>query len=401
MLPVRYILLTLLALLLTGQAHAAKEPDTIILSPEALVKAKQRVHSRDARIMPAYKQLIAQADRAMTAPAESVVLKPGPPPGGDMHDYWSLSPEWWPNPNTPTGEPYLHRPGERNPEADDEKYDRNRMRRMSSDALTLALAYYLTGSEEYAGKGTALIWSWCCDSVTKSRPSMEFAHSRPGVTSGHYSGIIETRDLIKVAEAARLLEPSYAWSKVVTKKTTKWFNEYLKWMETSQFGRLESNTNNNHAVWYATQLAVFALYTGQDSLAQSILGTAVPRFITYMITPDGSMPHELKRSNSLLNTLSTLEAFFILAAVGERVGIDIWNWQDAGGSSLKAALEYAAPFLSKKKTWPHGETGAYDPFLFTPLFHRAALVYKDKRYLEHLTALPPEKLLKDRAQLFY
>lgn len=401
MIPVRRILLALLALLMAGQALAAKRPDTIILSPEALITAKERVYSRDARIMPAYNALIAQADRAMNAPAETVILKPGPPPGGDMHDYWSLSPEWWPNQDSSDGKPYIRRKGMRNPETDSEQFDRNRMRRMSSDALTLALAFYLTGNEEYAGKGTALVWSWCCDSVTKTRPNMEFARSRPGVSSGHYNGIIETRDLIKVVDAARLLEPSQAWSKVVSKKAVKWFTEYIQWLETSQFGRLESNTNTHHSTWYAAQLAVFALYAGKNSLAQSIVGSAAPRFISYQIAPDGSMPEELKRPRSRYSTFFTLEAFFVLAAVGERVGIDLWNWRDGSGRSIKSALDFAAPAFASDKSWPHGSTGAYDPFEFTPLFHRAALVYKDNRYLDYLTPLAPEKLLTDRAQLFY
>ncbi len=398
---VRSTLISFLILLIAGVAHAGRGPDTIIFSPKALVKAKQRVHARDARVMPAFEKLIAQADRAMRAPAEAVVLKPGPPPGGDKHDYWSLSPDWWPNPNSASGKPYTWRDGQLNPEAMSEKYDRNRMKRMSTDALTLALAYYLTGSEEYAGKGTALIWSWCCDSVTKTRPTLEFAHSRPGETSGHYSGIIETRDLIKVAEAARLLEPSQAWSKVVSKKTIKWFTQYAKWLQKNQFGHLESRAPNHHSIWYAAQLAVFAHFTGQTHLARSLIGAATPRLIGFQVAPNGTMPAELKRSRSRYYSFFTLEALFILAAVGERVNVDIWNWKDDSGTSLKTAMDMLAPYISSDTPWPHGKTGEFDPFLFTPLFHRAALVYKDTSYLDYLTALPPGKLLTDRAQLFY
>jgi len=90
-----------------------------------------------------------------------------------------------------------------------------------------------------------------------------------------------------------------------------------------------------------------------------------------------------------------------LAAVGEHVGIDMWNWADDTGSSIRKAFDYAAPYIAKNEPWPFGDIGTYDPFLFTALFQRAALVYKEPRYREFLKALPEDKLLQDRAQLFY
>ncbi len=390
-----------LVLLLTGAVHARKLPDTIVLSPEVMAETKQRINERDPLLMPAYDALIQDAERAVMAPAESVILKPAPPPKGNRHDYWSLAPDWWPDPNRTGGVPYVQHPEERNPEADTEKYDRQRLHRMANDALTLALAWYLTGKEEYAGKGTALVWSWCCDSVTRTEPHMKFAHARPGVSIGQHSGIIETRDMIKVAEAARILEPSHAWSKVVTRKLTTWFKDYVKWLLTSKFGQLESEENTSHGTWYDAQVAVFALYAGDTSLARSIIGTAERRRIGVQIERNGAMPDALERADSRRATFSNLEAFFVLAAVGERLDLDLWHWEDPYSGSIKKALDYAAPYISPKEPWPFGHTGKFDPFDFTPLFHRAALVYKDKRYLKFLTALPGESLLQDRAQLFY
>lgn len=398
---VRSILVALIATLLAGQAFAKKYPDTIIFSPEVMVETKRRVQLREPALMPAFTKLIEEADRAITAPAESVALKTAPGPSGDMHDYWSVAPYWWPDPKRPNGKPYIRHDGERNPEADSEKYDRNRMRRMSTDALTLALAWYLTGNEQYAGKGTALIWSWCCDSVTRTNPNMRYAQGRPGIVNGHHFGIIETRDMIKVAEAARILEPSHAWSKAVSNKVAIWFTDYMDWLQTSQFGRLEAAAPNNHGTWYDAQLAVFALYTGQTNLARSIVGSIGPRRIVSQIERNGAMPKELDRTRSRHYTLFNLRAFFLLAAVGERVGIDLFHWTDPSGSSIKKALDFAAPYVARDEPWPFGATGPYDPFLFTPLFHRAALVYKEPRYLEYLQTLPEDQRIRDRAQLFY
>ena len=398
---VRIFLSVILTFMLAGQAFAGQKlPGSIVLSPAVLHETRQRVFDLDPALMPAYDALIKDADRAINAPAEAVILKAKPGPSDDLHDYWSLSPYWWPNPDTPNGLPYVRRDGERNPEANSDKYDRTRMNRMSRDALTLALAWYLTGSEEYAGKGTALIWSWCNDSVTRTNPNMNYAQARPGLAEGSHTGIIETRDLIRVVDAARILEPSQAWSKVVTRKLTTWFTEYINWLQHSKFGKQEAESPNNHSTWFDAQVAVYACYVGDKSLARSVISTAVRR-INRQIKRDGSMPLELERTRSRYYTFFNLQAFFILASVAERMGIDLWNQTDPTKPSIKKAFDYAAPFINQDTQWLHGKTGRFDPFAFTPLFHRAAVVYKDTRYLEFLKTLPPEKLKRDRALLFY
>lgn len=220
----RILLAALCTLFFVSTALAATVlPDTIILSPQVLHETKQRILAHDPAVMPAYEKLINEANRAIDAKAESVILKKRTAPSGDQQDYWSLSPYWWPNPDTPNGLPYIYKEGERNREALTDDYDRMRLNRMSKNALTLALAYYLTGNETYAGKGTALIWAWCCDNTTRTNPHMLYAQSRPGVADGDHTGILETRDLIRVVDAARLLEPSRAWTSVVTRKLSRWF----------------------------------------------------------------------------------------------------------------------------------------------------------------------------------
>ncbi|QJB57016.1 alginate lyase family protein [Pseudodesulfovibrio sp. zrk46] len=398
---VRSLALLIALLVLTGQALAGRLPDTIVLSPKVLAATKQRILERDRELMPAYKAFIADADRALKAPAEAVILKASAPPGGTMHDYWSLAPYWWPNNETLDGLPYVRRDGQRNPQSATEKYDRARMRRMSSDALTLALAWYMTGDEEYAGKATGLIWSWVCDSVTRMNPSLNYAQSRPGIADGTHYGIIETRDLIKVCEAARILEPSHTWSKVVTKKVTSWFTDYLKWLQKSSFGRKEGNSLNNHGTWYDAQVAVFAMYIGKESLARSIVTSGTPMRILSQIESDGTMPRELERTRSRHYTFFNLEAFFILAAIAEHFKVDMWKWTEPNGVSIRKAFDLAAPHIAKDAPWEYGKTGVYDPFAFTALFHRAAMVYKDDRYTDFLKALPADKLKRDRAQLFY
>lgn len=396
--------LTIFALWATGVAVAGKTPETIVLAPSVLEATKERVLQREPEVMQAYEQLLLDAEKALEAPVESVVLKTAPPPKGDLHDYWSLAPNWWPNNSALRGIPYVHRPGERNPEADSERFDYARMERMSRHAMTLAQAWYLTGNEAYAGKGTAFVWAWLCDSATRMAPNLRFAHMRPGKRAGQWhkspTGIIETKLLISVVDAARLLAPSHAWSAAVSNKCTAWFEEYIDWLQHSPQGRQVSSMEDAHGTWLDAQLAVFALHTDNTSLARSIVGAVTPRRIEWLIKQDGSMPHAEEHPRPMDAVLLNLEAFFVLAAASESLGIDLWHWQSGPATPLKAALDHAMILLERDSTLTEDEK-KFHLLRFSPLLHRAAVVYKDDRYIEFLHALPLELRTQDRAQLFH
>ncbi|BCS88187.1 alginate lyase family protein [Pseudodesulfovibrio sediminis] len=376
-------------------------PDTVVLSPQVLHATKQRVLKRDPAVRPAYEQFMWEAEQAVKAPIESPTFKGKTGPSRDNHDYWSISPYWWPDPKKQDGLPFIRRDGQRNPETASDTYDRTRLNRMSKNALTLALAYYLTGNEVYATRATALIKAWCVDPATKANPNMRYAQARPGISDGQPTGIIETRDLILVVDAVRLLEHSRAWGKADTRKVETWFSHYTDWLMHSEFGRKEAGSPNNHGTWFDAQVAVFAYFTGDKKLANTVVGTTPTRRIVRQIMPDGSMPLELERTRSRQYTFFNLEAFFVLAAVGERLGVDLWNWKDPVGPSIRQALDFAASGIDPSQEWPHGRTGAFNPYVHVPLFRRAAVVYKDKRYIDFLKTLPADRLTRDRSFLFY
>lgn len=393
------LVLVFLAVLTAPALAGPVLPDTIVLSPQVLYEARQRILRRDPAVKPAYEQLLREADRALKSPVRSVADKPLVGRGRDRLDYVSLSPYWWPDPEQRDGLPYLRRDGERNPEADSDAYDRKRMARMAADVETLALAHYLGGNELYAIKAAAMLRAWFIDRTTRMNPNMEHAQLRPGTADGSPTGIIETRDLIRVADAARLLEPSRAWTRVDARKLSEWFAAYTDWLMHSDKGREEAQAENNHGTWFDAQVAVFATFSGDVQLARAVVGTAERRRIVRQILPGGSMPRELKRTRSRHYTFFNLEAFAVLAAVGEGLHVDLWNWRDTVGSSIREALDFAAPYLDPEKEWPHGSAGDFRPEEHIRLLRRAALVFKDEKYLDFLKDLPPETLGIHRSTL--
>ncbi|MUM78784.1 hypothetical protein GKC30_14185 [Pseudodesulfovibrio sp. F-1] len=321
-------------------------PAALVFSPQVLDRTSARLAADDPALASALDGLIREADAAMAAPADSVVLKPEPPPGGGLHDYWSLDPGF-----ADMADPCA------------ETFDRMRMRRMARHVLTLALAWKLTGNAEYAGKGTALLWAWCCDSQTRARPHLDRARTRPGSIIGTPAGIMEGRDLIAAAEAACLLATSPAWSGPVDREVRGWFADYLHWLRRSESGRLAAADQGDLGLWHAAQVTAFARLTGNDALARATAEAMRGR----MAPP--------------LRSGMELRAMLILAAVAEGTGVDLWHT-----SGLRGILE---ALTAGPTATPDGDTDCVPdcadrllPPDDAPLFHRAALVYKEPRYLD-------------------
>jgi hypothetical protein len=81
---------------------AAEPPRLFILNLADLNEAKNRLGANDAALLPALTRLKRDADRALGAGPFAVTHKELMPPSRDKHDYMSVAPYWWPNPNTAT-----------------------------------------------------------------------------------------------------------------------------------------------------------------------------------------------------------------------------------------------------------------------------------------------------------
>ena len=91
-------------------------PNTIVLDGARLAETKVRLASNnDVALQTALKLVEIKADQWLKTGPWSVINKKQLPPSGDVHDYTSQAPYWWPSPS-PNGSPYVQRDGEKNPE---------------------------------------------------------------------------------------------------------------------------------------------------------------------------------------------------------------------------------------------------------------------------------------------
>jgi hypothetical protein len=374
---------------------AETKPGVFLLDPAGLV---------DARAGLPQAQLTALRDRAESALTRgpfSVTEKRVPPPSGDVHDYVSLSIYWWPDPASASGLPYLQRDGVRNTEADDtSRYDANPLTRMVGDVESLALAYYLTGSQRYAEHAGVLLRTWFLDPATRMNPNFRFAQIIPGRDAVRGTGIIESRRFTRIVDSVALLGDCACWSAADQQGLRDWFKEFETWLRSSPNGRIESRTTNNHAVWYDVQLVDFALFAGDRQAAIQVLNAVPGARIDTQINADGSMPRELERTRSLHYSNFNLQAFFELATLGQQVGVDLWSYQTPEGASLRSGLDFLTPYMASAETWPYDEIIDVDAFQESAqMLARASAAYPDGNYSELLAHLSEPQSAYDLLQL--
>jgi hypothetical protein len=379
---------------------ASAAPRVFALRRESLVKARSLVRAKDPSVNDAMDRLRRDADAALAAPIVVVTDKKTQlPPSGDTHDYFSLSPYWWPDSTKADGLPYVRHDGVTNPESKRD-LDQPRVAAMGEHVQALALAYWLTGEEKYAARAAQQVRAWFLDSATKMNPHLRFSQLVKGNPNERGSGIIDTRWFVEVADAIGMLEGSKAWTPADQKAMQQWFAAYEQWLLTSPNGKHEHDAKNNHGSWYAAQTATLAMFAGDTATARMLVNEAKAR-IGWQISAAGEQPLELERTKSMHYSGFNAEALSRVAEIGRLLGVDIWNYQAPEGGSLKKAIDNVAKFAADPKAWPGQEISEVG--LDEMLIHlrRANTVYGGAMYKGVLDKLPAKVVRSDRSVLLY
>jgi hypothetical protein len=376
-------------------------PQVFVLNAHWLAQVKAHLESGDESLQPALEQLLKDAEEAVTQGPFSVVDKTSTPPSGDKHDYISFGTYWWPDPDKEDGLPYIQRDGKANPEFRSEASDSPRMAAMSSAVDTLALAYYFTGDERWAERAALLLRTWFVAPETRMNPHLEYGQAIPGRVEGRSTGIIDTRRLTGIPDAVSLLSNSPAWTQEDGTAIRQWFRSYLDWLRVSGHGRQVRRASNNIGTWYDVQVVSFALFVDDRELAKEVLESAKTERLKAQIEPDGTQPHELRRTLSFNYSAMNLQGMFALARLGEHVRVDLWNYPQPGESRIRAALDYLAGYATEERDWPHPQISGVNRTHLLPLLLHGAIVYEAQEYRALIPHLPPRPVRLDRRRLLY
>jgi hypothetical protein len=365
-------------------------PRVALMDAAQLALLKKNYLEKDPLALQQGEDIKKKADKYLGLSPVSVMFKQGIPPSGNKHDYMSQAPYFWYDSSKPNGLPYKSLDGQRNPEIY-KITDRTYIGTLESATHALALAWYVTGEEKYAGKTTELLKRWFLEDSSRMNPNLEFAQSVPGLVDGRSYGIIETIALMGIADAAGLLEGSPSWTTASADSLRAWYGQYLSWMLTSKKGQEEHHAKNNHGVWYLAQAATFALYIGDKDKARALVEEGKNR-VESQIGQDGKMPLELARTNSMHYSAYNLQAFFNLSKIGSLVGVDLWDYRSPTGAGIRAALDWLRPFAMGEKKWEYQEITPYNYKDFSTLLIQAGLAYREPQYINYAKTLDGEKI---------
>ncbi len=337
---------------------------------------------------------MAGARAALAAEPLSVMQKGRTPPSGDKHDYMSMAPYFWPNPNTPNGLPFVNRDGQMNPESRKD-HDGLRLQQTITRVHTLSLAWYLSRDARYAEGAAKHLRVFFLDAATRMNPNLNYAQAVLGVSEGRSFGIIDSRDMPALVDALRLLESSPSWNARDMDGMVTWCRAYMKWLLESKNGTEERLTTNNHGVFYDEQVAALALFVGDSALAKKTIGESAKARIADQVDKDGKQNRELERTRPLHYTLFNLDAFTMLAEMGRHVGVDLWHFTAPNGGSIRKALLFAAPYADSTVKFPKADIAENGPGEFMAPYRRAAAQLGDSAFASAVAHLPVGARIKD------
>ncbi|MEA3288364.1 MAG: alginate lyase family protein [Candidatus Marinimicrobia bacterium] len=347
---------------------------------------KQEILKGSHMLMPAYDQLKLDALVALDLVAPSVMDKVSIPPSGDKHDYTSMGPYWWPNPDTPDGLPYVRKDGQVNPERN--KYDKVSGSEMSYAVKALALMYYFSEDEIYAKQAAHLLRTWFISLDTRMNPNLNYGQFVPGRSVGRSVGIIESRDFVFLTSFEPLLQSSEHWTKADHHSFVTWMDEFRVWLVKSDLGQQEFKRANNHGSWYDYQVLALSHFCDRTEETTILAESVLERRLEHQIEPTGEQLEELARTKSFNYSVFNIEALTHVAIYTQDYGIDLYQTKEEN-PLLVQAIDFLLPYIVGDKPWPYKQISsiAHSQEKMIFILARAYAHYKVPEYMSAIEIL--------------
>lgn len=317
---------------------------------------------------------------------------------GGIHDYYSDSDYWWPNPKDPDG-PYIRRDGMSNPD----NFDQHRLalRNMSIQVAALTAAYKITGDKKYADKARQHLLAWFVNEKTMMNPNLEHAQAVRGVTSGRSVGIIDTIHLVEVAQAIMVLEKIGYLNRKDADAIKEWFRKYLEWLKASKFGIEERDRGNNHSTCYIMQAAEFAKLVGDTAEMDYCRNFYETVLLPDQMEADGSYPKELARTKPYSYSIFNQEIMSMVCEILSDKQHDLWHFTN-DRKNIGLGMKFLYPYLADKSKWHYPKDVMY--FDLWPV-RQVSLLFcgihlGEKKYIDLWKKLNPDPKVEEGIRNF-
>jgi hypothetical protein len=331
-------------------------------------------------------QIMKEAEWAMQQEPVTVTAQSSPRSAGGKHDFFSEGDYWWPNPKS-IDSPYIQKDGMTNP--DNFTAHRIAMIRLSKIVGALASAYKITNDNKYVSHALKHCKAWFTDAATMMNPNLLYAQAIKGRFTGRGIGIIDTIQLMEVVQGLMTMQNSSAMDANALTGIKNWFDKYLQWLTTHQYGKDEMNAKNNHGTCWVMQVASFAKFTDNKELMQFCTNRYKTVLLPDQMAADGSFPLELKRTKPFGYSLFNLDAMASICQILSTPQDNLWNYATTDGRSIKKGIEFMYPFIADKNKWIFPKDVMYweNWPVAQPALVFAANAYENKAWLNTWKAL--------------
>jgi len=334
------------AVIASGCAFASGNPMTVVSESEA-----EPIHSavvrKEAWTIEPVHRLRLEAERRMKEGPWSVTFDRPPGLTLDVHEYYSQAPYWWPQDDPKA--PYIRKDGQTNPNRF--MANKNSLNSMADAVFTLGTAAYLIGDERYARRAARVVRVWFLDPATRMSPSLEYAQAVRNMNSGRGAGVIDGRVFIRAIQGMEFLSQTGWWNAKEEAAARRWFQDYLRWLTTSEHAIDEKNSGNNHATWWTAQTAAVAGFAGDEAAKKMVWTWYREQILGKQILVNGTAPREESRTRSLSYSAFNLEAMSVVCRIAEVSGVDLWSAKARNGATLATVADFLLPYLSDPKRW--------------------------------------------------
>ncbi len=149
------------------------------------------------------------------------------------------------------------------------------------------------------------------------------------------------------------MQPSGALSPTDNAAVLTWFRDYLTWLTTSERGKQERDTKNNHATTWLMQAAEFAHLTGNSDVTTDCRNRLRTIIIPNQIAPDGSFPQELARTKPYSYSLFNLDAVATCCQILTTPTDNLWTFETPDHRGIHRAIDFMVPYIRNKASWPY------------------------------------------------
>jgi hypothetical protein len=293
------------------------------------------------------KRILEAAEKYVSNSPLTITAYPTKRSAGGLHDFYSQADYYWTDSNNPEG-PYVLRDGQSNP--DNFNDHRKVMVALSVEMPALTAAWVLTGDQRYGKKACDHLRAWFVVPDTRMNPNLEHSQAIQNLNTGRSIGVIDTLHLVEVARAASHLMPKMM-DVADREGVQEWFRSYLDWLKTSEKGKAERDTLNNHAMCWALQAAEFAHLLDDTATREEVFRQYITILLPNQLGPDGSFPRELARTKPYSYSIFNFDVMTSLCQSLKGLQPDPLSFRLADGRGVCKAAEFIYPYLKDKGKW--------------------------------------------------